>query len=42
MKSEVESAKLLVDALIENPIEIKTDELVAVGVCDGDTVSVIY
>ena len=42
MKSQVESAKLLVDSFIENPIEVETDKLVAVLVGDGNTVSVIH
>lgn len=42
MKSEVKSAELFVNSLIENPVEVKTDKLVPVGIRHWYTMSIFY
>lgn len=42
MESEVECAKFFVDALVKDPIKVKPDKLVAVGVGNRHTVSVFH
>lgn len=42
MKSEVESAELFVNSLIENPVEVKANKLVPVGIRHWYTMSIFY
>ena len=42
MESQVESAKFLVNAFIQNPVQIKSNEFVAIGVRHRHSMSVFH
>ena len=42
MESQVESAKFLVNAFIQNPVQIKSNEFVAIGVRHRHSMSIFH
>lgn len=42
METKVEGSELLVDSLVEDPVEIEADEFVTVGVCHSNFVRILY